>query len=184
MKKPFIVTIAGGSGSGKSTFAQALVEQLTPMKVSVISTDTFFKRGALPKMVSPRSGQVLDDWNSPESISIEGLMEALRTQIDEKEHDVIIVEGIGALYFQELLDIADLKLFMDLDVDERMYRRIKRNMVTRGLSMEEIADYFLDAAKHSEAKNFLPTTRNADLIIHGDRDFARIAGMIATIIRA
>lgn len=177
-KTPIVIGVAGGSGSGKSTFVGQLQKALSPLQVCSISTDQFF-RMPLPTMVSPSTGRVYEDWNSPDSIDKENLLETLTAQMSaEAGNDVILVEGLSVLFFEDLLKLMDLKIFIELDSDERMYRRIKRNMKMWGVSMEEVADYYLESAKYAEEKNFLPTKIKADLIINGNHNFEKTIGII------
>lgn len=177
------IGIAGGSGSGKSTFAKILAERLNPVKTVMISTDGFFRR-PLPKMISPSSGREYEDWNSPESIDLEKVIEAVRQSRQEgDESQVVIVEGLSVLYFPELVEMMDLKIFIDLDSDERMYRRIKRNMKMWGVPMEEVADYYLASAKFGEERYFLPTRRKADLVFSGASDFSKPASVVEAWVR-
>lgn len=177
-KTPIVIGVAGGSGSGKSTFVGQLQKALSPLQVCSISTDQFF-RMPLPTMVSPSTSRVYEDWNSPDSIDKDSLLETLTAQISaESGNDVILVEGLSVLFFEDLLKLMDLKIFIELDSDERMYRRIKRNMKMWGVSMEEVADYYLESAKYAEEKNFLPTKIKADLIINGNHNFEKTIGII------
>lgn len=180
--KPLVLGIAGGSGSGKSTFATALTQRLQPLKTAAISTDGFFKR-PLPTMVSPATGKTYEDWNSPDAIDVDRLMEAVNGLL-AGDADVVIIEGLSVFCFDELLRLMDLKVFIDLPSDERMYRRIKRNMQMWGVSMEEVADYYLEAAKFAEEKHFLPTRIKADMIVNGyvsyDKPLALIAAWAKT----
>ena len=91
---------------------------------------------------------------------------------------MILVEGSSVLYFEELRKQFDLKIFLDLDSDERMYRRIKRNMAMWNASMEEVADYYLESAKFSEKKNYLDTKMYADLVLNGRSDHELSTDMI------
>ncbi|HCL02105.1 MAG TPA: hypothetical protein DHW61_06750 [Lachnoclostridium phytofermentans] len=166
--KPIVLGIAGASASGKSTFCDMLIKDLSDLKVTAIRTDNYFKEN-LPKMVSPTSKIEYDDYNHPESVDYNKVIEDLHTLIQRgKENDIIILEGIMILYFEEFRKLLDLKIFIDLDSDERMYRRIKRNMALWGLGMEEVAEYFLDAAKHREREYVLSTKMFADIIINGN----------------
>ena len=65
--------------------------------------------------------------------------------------------------------MLDLKIFVDLDSDERMYRRISRNVKNWGMDFEEAATYYLDAAKHREIEFVLRTKNYADLVINGNQ---------------
>ncbi len=180
--RPLVLGIAGGSGSGKSTFAAALVERLQPLKTAVISTDGFFKR-PLPTMVSPVSGKTYDDWNSPDAIDIDRLMASVDGLISG-DADVVIIEGLSVFCFDALLRLMHLKVFIDLPSDERMYRRIKRNMQMWGISMEEVADYYLEAAKFAEEQHFLPTRVKADIIVNGYADYDKPLALIAAWVKA
>ena len=167
--RPIVVGIAGGSGSGKSTFCNMLAKELQDYKVEVMRTDQYFNK-VLPKMISPITNLECDDFNHPNALNYEKFMEDLHDLLHaEDKADIIIIEGIFTLYFEEIRELIDLKLFVELDADERMYRRIKRNIEQRGLSMEEIADYYLQAAKHREIEFALPTKKFAEIILNGNR---------------
>lgn len=167
--KQVIVGIAGGSGSGKTTFSNLLVNELHDYNVEVVRTDQYFKK-VLPKIKSPLSDIEYDDFNHPSSLNYEKLLEDINGLLKKtNKADVVIIEGTFSLYFEEIRDLLDLKLFVDLDSDERMYRRIKRNIVQMGWSMEEIVDYYLQAAKHREREFALPTKKFAEFILNGNR---------------
>ncbi|MCM3342407.1 hypothetical protein M3650_28225 [Paenibacillus sp. MER TA 81-3] len=109
-----------------------------------------------------------DDFNHPDALNYDAFMKDVNeVRTTDNKADVIIIEGIFALYFAELREILDLKIFVDADADERLYRRISRNMKNWGVSMEEVATYYLHAAKHREIVFALPTKKYADIIING-----------------
>lgn len=166
MKKPFVVAIAGCSASGKSTFTKILTEDLADLKVEVLTSDRFFKR-PLPKMISPLSNEEYDDYNCIESLNFEAYYEAVKEITSREDLDVVILEGLTVLHFPELRELEDLKIFMDLDAEIRMYRRIVRNMAAGRGTMEEIADFYLKSAKYSEAKYIQPTKMQADIVLNG-----------------
>lgn len=166
---PIILGIAGGSGSGKSTYCEILVKELKDYQVAIISTDDFYKND-LPKMVSPVSNVEYDDFNHPDVLDYNKLMEYINNLLSTENHpEVVILEGIFTLYFEEIREMLDLKIFVDLDSDERMYRRISRNVKTWGMDFEEVATYYLDAAKHREIEFVLRTKNFADLVINGNQ---------------
>lgn len=166
--KPLMIGIAGASGSGKSTFCDVLLRELSDLRVKVIRTDNYFKSN-LPKIISPISQIEYEDFNHPESIDYNKLITDLNI-INESEDgaELIILEGIMILYFEDIRNMLELKIFIDLDSDERMYRRIKRNMKLWGLSMDDVANYFLQAAKYREREYILPTKIFADIILNGN----------------
>ena len=163
----YIVGIAGGSGSGKSTFCGILKEKLGDLKVESIMADTFFK-WPLPKMVSPMTGEEMDDFNCPESIDYDGLNQKVEEIKKNPEVQVLIVEGNGIFYHEKVRSQFNLKIFMDLEIEHRMYRRIVRNIAAGRGSMEDIADFYLKSARFSEQKYLIPTKRYADIVLNGD----------------
>jgi len=166
--KPIIIGIAGGTGSGKSTFCDLLVQNLSNYRVGVIKTDQYFKK-QLPKAVAPLTKNVYDDYNHPNSVDYERLINDFHRIIEKSnEVDIVIIEGLMVLYFEEIRERLDLKIFIELDADERMYRRITRNMKTRGWTMEEIASYYLESVKYREKEFVLQTKIYADIILNGN----------------
>ncbi len=176
----FVIGVAGGSGSGKSTLAGLLAERLSDQKVTVIGADRFFIR-PLPRMISPATGLEMEDYNCPESIDYDALLEEMRKMKDEC--DVLIVEGNGILYFEKLRKEMNLSVFVDLPIEERMYRRIARNIKAGRGTMEEIASFYLDSARFSEAKFLLPTKRFADLVVEGHNFQEKAVDVIEAYVR-
>lgn len=166
MKKPFVIAIAGCSGSGKSTFSQMLLEELSGYRVELLATDRYFNR-PLPKMISPLSNKEYDDYNCPGSLNFEKYYEDVQALCKREDLDIVILEGLTVLYFPELRELENLKIFMDLDPEIRMYRRIVRNMKAGRGTMEEIADFYLNSAKYSETQYFIPTKMQADIVLNG-----------------
>jgi len=181
--KPILILTGGGSASGKSTFCQALTERMKGLRTLTICSDKYFKRGHMPKMTSPLTGIEGDDFNTPEAVDIDGLTAEINEIMSGGSCDVLLVEGVTVLCFEELRNIADLKIFVDLDTNIRMYRRIKRNMAVRGLTLEEVADYFTEYAVFSEAKHSLNTKIYADIIING-ASFDKAVDMAAMYIES
>lgn len=166
MKKPFVIAIAGCSGSGKSTFSQMLLEAFQDYSVELLPTDRYFNR-PLPKMISPLSNLEYDDFNCPESLNFEQYYADVKKICEREDLDILILEGLTVLYFPQLRELENLKIFMDLDPEIRMYRRIVRNMKAGRGTMEEIADFYLNSAKYSETKYFIPTKMQADIVLNG-----------------
>ncbi len=166
MKKPFVIAIAGCSGSGKSTLSAMLLKDLSDYKVELLATDKYFRR-PLPKMISPLSHEEYDDYNCPESLDFDSYYKDAQALCQREDLDIVILEGLTVLYFEELRLLEDLKIYIDLDPEIRMYRRIKRNMAAGRGTMDEIADFYLKSAKYSETKYFLPTKLEADMVLNG-----------------
>ena len=183
MKKPFVIAVAGCSGSGKSTLSSMLLKDFQDLKVELLATDKFFNR-PLPKMISPLSGLEYDDYNCPESLNFDAYLADVRKLMEREDLDLVILEGLTVLYFPELLELEDLKIFIDLDPEIRMYRRIVRNMKAGRGTMEEIADFYLNSAKYSETKFFLPTKLNADMILSGHNFDKKGIQIVESYVRA
>jgi uridine kinase len=178
--RPVIVGITGGTGSGKSTFCDLLLDALDGYKIGVIKTDKYFKK-QLPKTIAPLTKNVYDDYNHPDSVDYETLIKDFHGIIDENSgNDIVIIEGLMVLYFEEIRERLDLKIFIDLDSDERMYRRIIRNMKTRGWSMEEIATYYIESVKYREKEFVLQTKIYADIILNGKNLKGKAQDIIAS----
>jgi uridine kinase len=88
---------------------------------------------------------------------------------------VVIFEGILALYMPEILDLLDMKIFVDTDSDTRLARRIRRDIAERGRSVESVLSQYEKTVKPSFEQYVLPTKRNADIIVpHGAQNTVAI----------
>lgn len=163
--KSLVIGISGGSGCGKSTLCEMLEKRLSNKNILSIHMDEHFKN-PLPKMKSPITNEEYDDWNHPESIDYSKPLSILKSAINDGSNDIILIEGVTLFCFEKLRELIDLKIFIDLDSDERMYRRIKRNMKF-GFQMDEIAEYYLHFAKFREQEFSLRTKVYADVILNG-----------------
>lgn len=167
MKKPYLVGIAGGTASGKSTFSRYLEEQLSGLRLKIFHMDRYFKPdGVRPKAKAHVTGTVYYDDNCPETIFHEKLREDLAAAM-RQDFDVILIEGLFALWYDWLWEQLDLKLFLDCRADERIVRRLRRNMAERGLSFDEIAGVYLDMVRYRHDQYIEPTKWRADFILNG-----------------
>ncbi|NCA67424.1 MAG: hypothetical protein EOM87_05115 [Clostridia bacterium] len=163
--KPFIVGIAGGTSSGKSTLCAALEERLSCFKSITIHADSYYKK-ILPKVISPKSGIIYDDYNHPYSLEKDEFIAAIRS-LTKADADIILIDSLFTLYYEETRNMSDFKIFIDLPSDERLIRRIKRN-TKRGFSFDEITAYYLDSVRYRHNEFVEPTKIYADLIINGN----------------
>lgn len=163
----YIVAIAGGTCSGKSTLADFLYENLEKdYNVKLINMDSYMKNPS-PKVISPFTNKEYDEHNHPDGIDQEKLYENFNIACDN--HSCVIVEGVFALYLKEIFSKADLKVFVDLESDERLVRRIKR-FQTYGHTFDEITERYLDTVKFRHNEFVEPTKNRADIIINGNLD--------------
>ena len=187
-RKSLVVGIAGGSASGKTTFARALVETLNALyptlRVETMGMDKYFYRGAPggPRFVSPTSGEDLPDNNHPDSADNARLVSDLDAHIVSGEApDVLIVEGLMTLHVAEIRQRLDVRVFLELDADVRALRRLLRDMNGgRGNTDPHwIATYYRECARVGHERYVEPSRVHADLIVRGDADFARITPLVA-----
>lgn len=172
MNKPFIVGVAGGSASGKTTFSISLQEALTHRGVTakIMHMDDYFKSKARrPKSKGPVTGVTYVDDNHPDTMELADLAEDLRREaaLNPDHAEVIIVEGLLTLWHKETLEQLDLKLFVDCQADERIVRRLRRNMKDRGLSFDEISGVYLDLVRYRHSEYVEPTRWRADMVLNG-----------------
>jgi uridine kinase len=182
--KPFVIGIAGGSASGKTTLAQALARALGE-RVALLPMDHYYQDLAH----LPFSERLKVNYDHPEALDLELYLEHVRALLQgraverpvydfraytrsprtERVHPapVVILEGILALYPEELRALMDLKVFVDADADERFIRRLKRDVLERGRSLEGVVAQYLEQVKPMHLSFVEPTKRHADLILPG-----------------
>ena len=183
MKKPFVIGIAGGSASGKSTFTAKLEEALDGVSCTTLHMDSYFKpRAERPQSPAPVSGKVYMDDNHPETMDLARLRAALSALVNAAEYQVIIVEGLLTLWDTEIFAMLDLKLFVECRADERIVRRLRRNM-SWGLSYDEVANVYLDLVRYRHDEYVEPSKWKADFLLNGSNDTGVALRMISQYIR-
>lgn len=179
----YIIGIAGGTGSGKTTVVRKIVETLPGSKVAVIPQDSYYNDNTGIPMEERRKInfdhpnafdwklliQQINDLRAGKPIEqptysyLECNRQPETIHIDPCE--VIIIEGIMALCRKELRDLMDLKLFVDADPDDRLMRVITRDIAERGRTAQMVMDRYIDVLKPMHLEFIEPTKRYADLII-------------------
>ena len=167
-----IIAISGASGSGKSTLAAALADKFGAegKRVLSMSSDQYFKKD-LPKMVSPSDGKEYPDWNHPDSFDAEALRADLAAARDSGEYGVILFEGVTIFCHPALRALADVKIWVNASIETRIARRIARNVVTKGQTVEFIADYYLRCARYRERQYSVPSRVYADFTVDNEFSF-------------
>ena len=182
-KKTFVVGIGGGSASGKTTISQILTQKLEGTNVKSIHMDSYFKKPEdRPVSTAPIVGKEYMDDNHPLTMELGRLSKDLSNAVDSEEHDVIIVEGLLTLWDESILKQLDLKLFVDCRADERIVRRIKRNM-RWGQTFEQITDVYLDLVRYRHDEFVEPTRWRADFVINGSTNSELALEIIEKYIR-
>lgn len=164
--------IAGGTCSGKSVLSERLEAALTKNhRVAVIHMDKYFKRPS-PTTIAPITRIEYVEHNHPDTLDLDLLYKDfsdMASGASENKPDVIIIEGLFALYLDTIRERLDLKVFVDLKSDERLVRRIKRFM-QYGQTMEEITNRYLDTVRYRHDELIEPTRWHADIVINGTLD--------------
>ncbi len=195
-----IIGIAGGTGCGKTTVVQQIIEQLPQDEVAVISQDAYYKD--LSHLTKAERGRV--NFDHPNSIDFKLLIqhiEALRagksieipvysfveeTRLSETKttapKKVIIVEGILVLSNPKLRELFDMKIYVHADSDERLIRRLQRDIKERGHDLEKVLFRYQNAVKPMHNEFIEPSKEFADIIIPNNNYNTVAVDMVRTII--
>ncbi len=193
MTRSVVVGIAGGSASGKTTFANALVDALRAqdagLRVELTGMDKYFYRNAPggPRFVSPTTGEDLPDNNHPDSADNTRLVADMDARIVQPDApDVLIVEGLMTLHVEAVRTRLNIGVFVELEADTRALRRLLRDMNGGRGSTDPawIAAYYRECARVGHNAYVEPSRVYADLIVRGDADFTRVAPLVAGAVRA
>jgi uridine kinase len=197
-----IIGIAGGTGSGKTTVVRKIVENLPEGSVAVIPQDSYYNdQSHLPLEVRkktnfdhpdafewPLLARQIEDLRQGKSIEQPTYSYLICTRLKEtihvEPHDVIIVEGIMALYDKKLRDQMDLKIFVEAEPDERLLRVIQRDMAERGHPLEMLIDKYRNVLKPMHNQFIEPTKQFADIIIPNGGDNQKAINMLQMYVRS
>ncbi|WP_028537275.1 uridine kinase [Paludibacterium yongneupense] len=189
MTPPFIIGIAGGSGSGKTTVTRKLVETIGSDKAAVIVQDNYYRDQAALTLEQRR----LTNYDHPHAFDWPLLMQHIDdlkngVPVDMPVYDfandtrsertitlvpspVILIEGFYSLYDAAIRDAMSLKIFVDTDADVRFIRRLQRDIAQRGRSMQSVIDQYMATVRPMHNQFIEPTKRFADVILpHGCND--------------
>ena len=179
----FLIGIAGGTGSGKTTVVKKLTESLPKGEVAIIPLDSYYKDSSnVP--VEERQNINFDHPDAFDWPLLEKHVKALRegkaieqptysyltcTRLPETIHveprEVVIIEGIMSLCEKMLLNQMDLKIFVDADADERLIRVMRRDVVERGRTAEAVIERYTRTLKPMHMQFIEPCKRYADIIV-------------------
>lgn len=199
--KAHLILIGGGTCSGKTTIARAIGRKLGDSRTVIISHDNYYLD--LSHLSPEEIKQV--NFDHPDAIDHEFLLSDIRKMLSGKavtipdynfithertrgvtvidNPDVIILEGIFALYYARLLGLADLKIYVDTDPDLRLSRRIKRDIQERGYELDRVLSMYLETVKPSHEAFIAPTKKSADFIVPGEKEFDRVLIMLNSYLK-
>ncbi|MEM6514647.1 MAG: uridine kinase [Bacteroidota bacterium] len=195
-----IIGIAGGTGCGKTTVVNQILEELPEGEVGVISQDSYYKDTSHLSY----DERVKINFDHPRSIDFELLEQHLKSLklgqvIDQPvysfvEHNrtgetvrtqprkVMIVEGILILTNTELRELFDIKIYVHADSDERLIRRLKRDISERGRDLDEVLKRYQNTLKPMHEQFIEPMKEYADIIIPNNKYNTVAVGIVKTII--
>jgi uridine kinase len=195
-----VIGIAGGTGSGKTTVVNQIINELPANQVGVISQDSYYRDTS----DLPYEERVKINFDHPKAIDFELLavhlndlkkgktirqpvysfIEHNRTTktITTSPKDVMIVEGILILTHPEIRDMFDIKIYVHADSDERLIRRLKRDISERGRDLEEVLHRYKTTLKPMHQQFIEPTKEYADIIIPTNRHNTVAVDIVRTII--
>lgn len=182
MKDVIVIGIAGGTGSGKSTMIKNIKKQFND-EITMLSHDFYYK--AHNNMTYDERCQL--NYDHPDAFDTDLMIEhvkrlknwesierpvydfTIHNRIDEtvtvKPAKVVVVEGILIFENQELLDLFDIKVFVDTDADVRIIRRILRDVQERGRTLESVVTQYLTTVKLMHEQFVEPSKKKADIIV-------------------
>jgi uridine kinase len=200
MRKPVVIGVTGGSGSGKTSVTNAIYESLKDHSILVIEQDYYYK----DQSDVPFEVRLTTNYDHPlafdNNLLIEHIEKLLRYEPIEKPvydysihtrsnkvipvepKDVIILEGILVLEDERLRNLMDIKLFVDTDADLRIIRRMTRDIKDRGRTLDSVIAQYVNVVRPMHNQFIEPTKRYADLIIpEGGHNHVAIDLMVTKI---
>lgn len=201
MNKPYIIGITGGSASGKTLFLEKLLAFFKPHHICLISQDNYYK----PYDLQPRDDLGIANFDTPESIDFGEYARDIRkiqsgesvTRLEYTFNNpnrtprlltftpapIVLVEGIFVLYYQDLADLLDLKLFIDAKDHIKVKRRILRDKVERGYDLDDVLYRYEKHVMPTYEKFIEPLKHEADLIVPNNKGFDKALEVITSHIQ-
>jgi len=202
LHRPVTIGVAGGTGSGKTTVSNQILERVGSKHIAYLTHDAYYKD--FRELSDDERRRI--NFDHPDSLDTALMIEHVRSlqnslPVEVPVYDftsdrrtskvdivtpqpIILVEGILIFVERELRDLFDIKIYVDTDADIRFIRRLKRDMQERNRSAESVIDQYLATVRPMHLKFVEPTKRYADVIIpEGGFNFVAI-DMIADRIRS
>lgn len=183
MKRPILIGIAGGTGSGKSTVANQIYNNFDEKDIAMIEQDSYYKDQSNLSFEQRKK----TNYDHPDAFDTPLLISHLKELIkgntiykpvyDFEKHNrkkevvkikpknIIIVEGILVFYDIELRNLLDIKIYVDTAADVRIIRRIERDINERGRTLDSVINQYLNVVRPMHMQFVEPTKRYADIVI-------------------
>ncbi len=200
MRKPVVIGVAGGSGSGKTSVTKAIYDSFKGHSITMIQQDFYYK----DQSDLPFEERLKTNYDHPLAFDNDLLIEhiekllhyepiekpvydySIHTRSNEiikvEPKDVIILEGILVLEDERLRNLMDIKLFVDTDADIRIIRRMSRDIKERGRTLDSVIEQYTNVVRPMHNQFIEPTKRYADVIIpEGGQNHVAIDLMVTKI---
>ncbi len=183
LPRPVTIAVAGGTGSGKTTISNSILERVGSHNISYIPHDAYYRDiKDMPiqdlESINFDHPETLETSlmrehilqlqnNQPVKIPVYDFIKYERTQHTKyiEPHPIILVEGILVLSEPSVRPLFDVKIFVDTDADLRFIRRLKRDLAERGRTAEQVIDQYLKTVRPMHLEFVEPSKRYADVII-------------------
>ncbi len=200
MERPYVIGITGGTGSGKTRFLNTLLNDFKHHQVTCLSQDDYYR---------PREHQLVDkngeyNFDRPESIDFDHFASDLQTLLSGKAVEkmeytfnnpeaepsviirkpapVILVEGIFVLHYKKIVELLDLKIFIDAKDYIKLQRRLKRDREERGYDADDVLYKYENHIMPSYQKYIEPYKESADLVVPNNSDFQKALDVVRAFI--
>jgi len=203
--KPFVIGVAGGTCSGKTTVAERLVDMVGSSHLALIRQDSYY----VDRTHQPFDERARANYDHPDAFDWALMNEHLSRLLagdtvpvplyDYADHNrsrevqmvaparIVVFEGILALYDPGLRDLFDLKVFVDTDADVRLIRRLQRDVRDRGRTPDSIMAQYMATVRPSHMQFIEPSKRHADVIFpeggHNDAAFEILVARVRELLR-
>lgn len=191
--------MAGGSGSGKTTIATSVVDQIGPDRVAFIPHDAYYRHR--PDLTYEQRVKV--NYDHPDSLEtdlmvqhVSGLLDGVSVErpvydfanhlraeetITVEPRPVVMLEGILVLVEKDLRDLMDLKIYVDTDADLRLMRRVERDVTERGRTLESVFAQYETTVRPMHLQFVEPSKRYADILIPEGYNLGAVGTVISMI---
>ncbi len=187
----YLIGIAGGSGSGKTTFANKVLSHIGEEHSLILSMDCYYLN-TLPDKLKTPSGrwnfdhpdafdwelltQHLSDFKQGRPVKIPDYNFKSNSRVESTEpvlpKKIILFEGIFSLFDLEIREMLDIKSFLHVDSDMRFSRRLHRDVKERGRSLESVIDQYYETVRPMYQKYLDPQRQHADFVVGEETDVA------------